>query len=470
MSLVLNTNVDALVSQNSLTTSGGMLSNALQQLSSGLRINTAADDAAGYAISNRMTAQINGINQAARNANDGVSLAQTGSGAITQIVNDLQTMRNLAVQSLNATNSASDRASLDQQFQQLSQDIDTVAKTANFNGVNMLDGSFQGATFQIGANVGQTITVSSVASARSGNLGQQYTASVTSGALTGGSTVNLSALTINGTAVGTNAAAAADASVLASAINTAGIAGVSATAVATSVTGATVYAGNATHTGTITINGVATGTINASGVQATDVTNSVAAINAISAATGVTAVNSGGNLKLTNTTGANIIVGYTGTLVAGDTTMAAATTTSTYSVSYAGTAGGQLVIGGTVLNSGLTAATTSVALSGTAISNANVLTVTASNATVSSIDAALSQINTTAAQFGAYQTRFNSIVTGLQANATNLSAARSRITDTDYAQQTAALTKAQILQQASTAMVSKTLQIPQNVMTLLQHI
>ena len=470
MSLVLNTNVDALVSQNSLTTSGGLLSNALQQLSSGLRINTAADDAAGYAISNRMTAQINGINQAARNANDGVSLAQTGSGAITQIVNDLQTMRNLAVQSLNATNSASDRASLDQQFQQLSQDIDTVAKSASFNGVNLLDGSFQGAAFQIGANVGQTITVSSVASARSGNLGQQYTASVTSGILTGGSTVNLSALTINGTAVGTNAAAASDASVLASAINTAGIAGVSATAVATSVTGATVYAGNATHTGTITINGVATGTINASGVQATDVTNSVAAINAISAATGVTAVNSGGNLKLTNTTGANITVGYTGSLVAGDTTMAAATTTSTYSVSYAGTAGGQLVIGGTVTNSGLTAATTNVALSGTAISNANVLTVTASNATLSSIDAALTQINTTAAQFGAYQTRFNSIVTGLQANATNLSAARSRITDTDYAQQTAALTKAQILQQASTAMVSKTLQIPQNVMTLLQHI
>jgi flagellin len=469
MSLVLNTNVDSLVSQNSLTTSGGMLSNALQQLSSGLRINTAADDAAGYAISNRMTAQINGINQAARNANDGVSLAQTGSGAITQIVNDLQTMRNLAVQSLNATNSASDRASLDQQFQQLSQDIDTVAKTSNFNGVNLLDGSFQGATFQIGANVGQTITVSSVASARSGNLGQQYTASVTSvGALTG--TVDLSALKINGTAVGTNTAATADASVLASAINTAGIAGVTATAVATSVTGATVYAGNAAHTGTITINGVATGTINASAVQATDVNNSVAAINAISAATGVTAVNSAGNLKLTNTTGANITVGYTGTLVAGDTTMAAATTTSTYSVSYAGTNGGQLAISGTITNSGLSVATTNVALSGTAVSNANVLTVTASNATLSSIDAALTQINTTAAQFGAYQTRFNSIVTGLQANATNLSAARSRITDTDYAQQTAALTKAQILQQASTAMVSKTLQIPQNVMTLLQHI
>jgi flagellin len=470
MSLVLNSNVDALVAQNSLTTSGAQLSSALEQLSSGLRINTAADDAAGYAISNRMTAQINGLNQATRNANDGVSLAQTGSGAITQIVNDLQTMRNLAVQSLNATNSASDRASLDQQFQQLSQDIDTVAKTANFNGVNLLDGSFQGATFQIGANVGQTITVSSVASTRTGNLGQQYTAAVTSGVLAGGTTVNLSALTINGTAVGTNAAASADASVLASAINTAGIAGVSATAAATSVTGATAYAGVNTHTGTITVNGIATGTINASGVQATDVNNAVSAINAISAATGVTAVNSGGNLKLSNTTGANIAVAYTGTLVAGDTTLAAGTTTSTYTVNYAGSAGGQLVIGGTVTNSGLTAATTGAALSGTAISNSNVQTVASANTTLASVDAALSQIATTAAQFGSYQNRFNNIVTGLQVNATNLSAARSRITDTDYAQQTAALTKAQILQQASTAMVSKTLQIPQNVLTLLQHI
>lgn len=470
MPLVLNSNVDALVAQNSLTTSGNQLSNALQQLSSGLRINTAADDAAGYAISNRMTAQINGLNQATRNANDGVSLAQTGSGAITQIVNDLQTMRNLAVQSLNATNSSSDRASLDQQFQQLSQDIDTVAKQANFNGVNLLDGSFQGATFQIGANVGQTITVSSVASARTGNLGQQYTAAVTSGALTGTTTTNLSTITINGTAIGTNTAATTDASVIASAINTAGIAGVSAVAAATSVTGATVYGGVNTHTGTMTINGVATATLNTTGVQATDVNNAVSAINAISAATGVTAVNSGGNLKLSNVSGANIAVAYTGTLVAADTTLAAATTTSTYTVDYAGTSGGQLVIAGTVGNSGLTAATTNVALSGTSVANATVQTVSASNAAVSSIDAALSQIATTAAQFGSYQTRFNNIVTGLQVNATNLSAARSRITDTDYAAQTAALTKSQILQQASTAMVSKTLQIPQNVLTLLQHI
>ena len=126
MSLVLNTNLSSLVAQNSLTASGSQLSSALQQLSSGLRINTAADDAAGYAISQSMTSQINGINQASRNANDGVSLAQTASGALQEVVNDLQTMRDLAVQSLNATNSSTDRSDLDAQFQQLKADIDSI--------------------------------------------------------------------------------------------------------------------------------------------------------------------------------------------------------------------------------------------------------------------------------------------------------------------------------------------------------
>src|ERR1700749_2517882 len=166
MSLVLNTNLSSLVAQNSLTSSGATLSTALQQLSSGMRINAAADDAAGYAITQSMTSQINGINQASRNANDGVSLAQTASGALQEITDDLQTMRDLAVQSLNATNSSQDRADLDQQFQQLKADVDNVAKTTSFNGVNLLDGSFAGASFQIGANAGQTITVAQVASAR----------------------------------------------------------------------------------------------------------------------------------------------------------------------------------------------------------------------------------------------------------------------------------------------------------------
>src|ERR1700760_2005161 len=174
MSLVLNTNLSSLVAQNSLTSSGSTLSSALQQLSSGLRINTAADDAAGYAITQSMTSQINGINQASRNANDGVSLAQTASGALQEVTNDLQTMRDLAVQSLNATNSSQDRADLDAQFQQLKADINSVATQTQFNGVNLLDGTFQGASFQVGANAGQTITVSSIGSAKSSAIGTYY--------------------------------------------------------------------------------------------------------------------------------------------------------------------------------------------------------------------------------------------------------------------------------------------------------
>src|SRR5271154_6732233 len=174
MSLVLNTNLSSLVAQNSLTSSGAKLASSLQQLSSGLRINTAADDAAGYAITQSMTSQINGINQASQNANDGVSLTQTASGALQEITNDLQSMRDLAVESLNATNSSTDRADLNTQFQQLLADINQVSQTTNFNGVNLLDGTFQGATFQVGADAGQTITVSSVASTATNNLGQLY--------------------------------------------------------------------------------------------------------------------------------------------------------------------------------------------------------------------------------------------------------------------------------------------------------
>jgi flagellin len=243
MSLVLNTNINSLVAQNSLTSSSNQLSTALQQLSSGLRINTAADDAAGYAIVQGMTSQIGGLNQASQNASNGVSLAQTAQGALTEITNDLQTMRDLAVESLNATNNGQDRANLNQEFQQLSADVDNVAKTTSFNGVNLLDGTFAGATFQIGANAGQTIQVAAVASARASALGQTYSATVNKGpataALTAGEVV------INGDSVGATASDGVSfangtfsAIAVANAINSANISGVTATANATAVTGA----------------------------------------------------------------------------------------------------------------------------------------------------------------------------------------------------------------------------------------
>ncbi len=159
MALVINTNVMSLNAQRNLSTSGSQLATSLQRLSSGLRINSAKDDAAGLAISSRMTTQINGLNQAVRNANDGISLAQTTEGALQEVTNNLQRIRELAVQSANATNCDSDRAALDQEVQQRLAEVNRIATQTSFNGRKVLDGSFGNATFQVGANVGETISV-----------------------------------------------------------------------------------------------------------------------------------------------------------------------------------------------------------------------------------------------------------------------------------------------------------------------
>lgn len=409
MSLVLNTNYSSLVSQESLSTSGSQLSTALQQLSSGLRINTAADDAAGYAIVQGMTSQVNGLNQAARNANDGVSLAQTAQGALTEITNDLQSMRNLAVQSLNATNSAQDRLDLNQQFAQLQADINNVAATASFNGVNLLDGSFQGASFQVGANAGQTITVSSVASAKSNNLGQLYSDT----------------------------------------------AGTYAYSLPASTTGST---------GTITItegtNTYTTGSIALTGVKATDLKSVAAAVNQLASADG----------------GIVATVAYTAGVPTGiqlNATTSVASLAPAISASFKDSTGAADA-GATVAALGFSAAsptlTAVTAANGGMLDSSNVKTVDSSNLVLIQVDAALQQVAATGAQLGAYQNRFQAAISGLTTDSTNLQSARSQIQDTDYAAATSQLSKAQILQQASTAMVAQANMIPQNILTLLQKL
>ena len=183
MPQVINTNVLSLNAQRNLNKSGSDLATSLQRLSSGLRINSAKDDAAGLAIANRMTSQIRGLNQAARNANDGISLAQTAEGGLGTVTNSLQRIRELSVQSANATNSATDRAALQSEAAQLIAEIDRVASTSSFNGVKLLDGTFTSQQFQVGADANQTISVSSIASARTADLGASYSSTVTSAAL-----------------------------------------------------------------------------------------------------------------------------------------------------------------------------------------------------------------------------------------------------------------------------------------------
>jgi flagellin len=405
MALVLNTNLNSLNAQNSLSASGNSLAMALQQLSSGLRINTAADDAAGYAIVQGMTSQINGLNQAARNAADGVSLTQTASGSLQEIIKDLQTMRDLAVQSLNATNSAQDRVNLDQQFQQLKADISNVAQTASFNGVRLLDGSFQGATFQVGANAGNTIAVGSVADARASNLGQLYTEAA------------------GGTYSATN-----------------------------------IKAGD-TYTLSYT-NGTNTyksSQFTVTGVAATDLKTIAAAVNQLSGSDG----------------GAVATIDAAGTgLILSSTTKQTFAGGQTFGFSAGGNVAGGNNVGtvAAITEFGLASATPAIATTGTLLDTANVKSVDSSNLVLAQIDNALQQVVASGAQLGAYQNRFQAAITGINTTATNLAAARSQIQDTNFAQATSDLSKAQILQQAGTAMVAQANTVPQNVLTLLQKL
>ncbi|GAB1596623.1 flagellin [Lysobacter claricitrinus] len=207
----INTNVMSLNAQRNLATSGASLATSIQRLSSGLRINSAKDDAAGLSISERMTSQIRGLDQAARNANDGVSLAQTAEGALGEVGNNLQRIRELAVQASNGTNSQSDRDALNAEVTQLQSEIQRVSQTTKFNGVSLLDGSFAGVAFQVGANSGETITVASIANVQTSALGgavTRYTGSVAASSVSGFATaIAAGGVTINGTDIGAIGAA-----------------------------------------------------------------------------------------------------------------------------------------------------------------------------------------------------------------------------------------------------------------------
>ncbi|WP_194723101.1 flagellin N-terminal helical domain-containing protein [Noviherbaspirillum malthae] len=325
MAAFINTNISSLNAQRNLNSSQGALATSLQRLSTGLRINSAKDDAAGLAISERMTSQIRGSDQAARNANDGISLAQTAEGDLTQIGNNLQRMRELAVQSANATNSASDRAALNSEVKALAEEIDRVAANSQFNGVNLLDGSFTAQTFQVGANAtsNDQISIASISSARTsalGGVGTSYAAktsgTATTGALAAGD------LTLNGFQVGASTIgalpgqSAASASSIAKAINAvSSSSGVTATADVNNVTGGTISNFTAIAADTFSINGINVGAVAAGTNAAGQGANVAAAINKISNQTGVTATADAatGAIKLSAADGRDISIALNGT-------------------------------------------------------------------------------------------------------------------------------------------------------------
>ncbi|NOT11437.1 MAG: flagellin [Methylococcaceae bacterium] len=371
MPQIINTNVASLNAQRNLNTSQSSLATSLQRLSSGLRINSAKDDAAGLAISERFTTQIRGNDQAARNANDGISLSQTAEGDLEQIGNNLQRIRELAVQASNASNSASDRLSINNEATQLIAEIDRVAGASSFNGAKLLDGTFTAQTFQVGANntSNDRITIASISSARSSALGVGSGSSystVKAGSAVAAGVLAAGDLTINGYNVGATVAdgvsyvgGASSGIAKAAAINAvSGQTGVTATVSATTV-GGTAATGFATAiaAGDIVINGVSIGAISAAATATERGSQVTAAINAKSSQTGVTATfdSSNGAVALTAADGRNITVGNDGRAAA---IVVAAATSGLGSATTVGGAAGSvastLAIAGTTTRSTVT--------------------------------------------------------------------------------------------------------------------
>ena len=484
MALVINTNTMSLNAQRNLSSSASQLATSLQRLSSGLRINSAKDDAAGLGITSRMTAQINGLNQAARNANDGISLAQTAEGALGEIGNNLQRLRELAVQSANATNSASDRASLQAEASQLTSEITRVAAQTQFNGIKLLDGTFASQSFQVGANANQTISITSIANAQATALGAHQitmdgtvTGNTKAAAtdLTGGNTVAIEAgLTISTAGGGTTGtisyAALADAKAIAAAINTAA-ADYGVTAVASN--SATLSSIGASGDVSFTLNGSA---ISAVGVTTADYTSLMTAINASQGATGVvasfTTTGLTNSLTLTAADGRDIsILDYANTGAVGDTAAfsgvtltegAADSSIKTGTILLSSSKGAMSLTGA---NADVTGVSTSTLAS---VAASSVATAAGAQNTIAIVDAALAAINSARGDLGAYQNRFSSAITNLQTTSENVSAARSRIQDADFAMETAELTRGQILQQAGIAMLAQANALPNQVLTLLR--
>jgi len=474
MALVINTNVMSLNAQRNLSTSGNGLATSLQRLSSGLRINSAKDDAAGLAISERFTSQIRGLNQAARNASDGISLTQTAEGAMGETSNLLQRMRELAVQSANSTNSTSDRQALQGEVTQLVAEINRIASSTEFNGQRIIDGSFSSASFQVGANANQTISFA-IGSLKASSIGGIATATGTEVSAAASTDLTIAvgggaATSIASSAGFTGAANGQDATsayAKAAAINDAGIGGLSVTASTTGTQTVGAIGGTAADTYNLTINGVA---IYTNQDVATALTNAQLrdAINGVSNQTGVIASLNGGDMTLTAADGRNITVTESGTgFTAGTDGLTvtggdfAAVQRGTLSVSALST----IDIGGTVATVGLNAA---IARDALGVDSISISTAAGAQAAILRLDAALGAVSTNRASMGALQSRFTSAITSLQTTSENLSAARSRIMDTDFAAETANLTKAQILQQAGTAMVAQANSSPQNVLSLLR--
>ncbi|MBQ0831265.1 flagellin [Marinobacter sp.] len=477
MALGINTNVASLNAQNQLSKSQGMNDQALQRLSSGLRINSAKDDAAGLAISTRFSAQITGLNVAQRNANDGISLAQTAEGALNEITNNLQRIRELSVQSANATNSDSDREALNDEVQQRIEEIDRISSQTAFNGLKVLDGSLGAQNFQVGANVGETIAIDLTQGTRATQIG-----SIASDTLAvAGNTAIASDVSIS---VGDGAFAQVGASADFAVAGDTYRSGTSAFAIgeaikAAEVDGLNVQVTNEQNLGTYTppatgVDFTLNGTVIGNTDNFTDVDALSDGINALSGTTGITSeVNDSNELVLTASDGRDINVtngnALTGVDTADEDLYGQVSLSAQDTVNLTSTADLSAIFSSSAGTTTLGTAAGSVAVNtGEALDDVNVSTVSGSNDAIFRVDAALDAVNSLRGELGAIQNRFESTIANLSTSVENLSASNSRILDADFAAETANLAKSQVLQQAGISVLAQANARPQQVLSLLQ--
>ncbi|MDA8621185.1 flagellin [Psychrosphaera sp.] len=511
MALTVNSNPASINAQNKLGMASGGLKTSMERLASGLRINSAKDDAAGLQISNRLTSQINGLNVAVRNANDGISMAQTAEGALQESTNILQRMRDLSVQASNATNTTVDRKALQEEVVQLKSELNRIAETTTFGGQQLLDGSFGNQNFQVGADANQTIGLA-INSSQTDDLGSTRS-SLDDGSLMGvaGTAVanataaagnldftNADTIQIDGVNTATVSFAVDDsASSMAAKINAEfNTTGVKADAKTTAIMEnfANLDAGDGLS---FTLsNGTAEEiiSITASGNNIDDMQSLVNKINEVSAVTGIGAKfdSTGGTgnisaIELTSEAGDNIIIadvtddlsadanaatfdvdgaGYDGTLAGAAETVTANATTDSVAVR------GSIQLDSTL---GFTQQTSSAESgSGNAdrsqeitIDTVDLTTAQGAQDAISVIDGALAKIDRNRSTLGAVQNRLSSTVNNLSSIVENSTSARSQIRDTDFTVETANLTKNQILQQAGTSILAQANQLPQAALSLL---
>ena len=525
MASVLNTNMPSINTQRKLSKAQSALDKSLERLSSGLRINTARDDAAGLAISERMTAQVRGLTVATRNANDGVSMAQTAEGALAEMGDILQRIRELAVQSANATNSAGDRKSLNDEVNQLVAELNRFANTTEFNGMKLLNGDDPVSAFHVGANSNQTI-VATTTDFRTSKYGSYQIGNATvtaadagagkgvsiSNAVTGASSLlqvsgaavsKPGVMTLNGpNASGTVSLTVSDSAAdIASKINSQDLTGIKATArtetmigfsngdytIEISTTNATSNSAN-TETATISFSVPKIGT-SAIGESAEALTDAVNAFNEQSSKTGITAKlndaktgiilenDEGKNINITLKNPANTI--YMGNQSSGVSAAISASGATTFTAagqvtldsarSYSVTIAASMSIQAGVLSDGAMVGTSATTYGSTLqrVDSLDITTIKGANDAIHICDSAIDAVNAQRAKYGALQNRFEHTISNLQTSHENVSAARSRIQDADYAAETAALSRNQVLQQAATSMLTQANNLPQNILTLL---